>query len=337
MNGLLFSPRLIASRVTLLNPAYYATLSPVVRREAVKSLLTSGTLATSILMMFKMGGADVETDPRSSDFGKIKIGNTRYDILGGFGQYITLGARLSTNETKTMKGEVQTLGERYGSRTRLDVAANFLGNKASPVAGYVRDYLRGADPVGTPFDARRDAAELFIPLFLQDAAKVYEEGGVEALPRVAPGFFGVGVSTYADKPKFDPNQEFTQEVAAEPAPVPEPEDVPTFDPNQPFDATTSANLQAVDVLSNMGLHITDDGVRSQEDQENYYNNTQGVAAPGHSPHQSGNAIDIRVPQGVKPSDIVAELTAQGFKGVTIITRRHGTGPHWHIQWQSAGE
>jgi hypothetical protein len=337
LNGLLFSPRLIASRVTLLNPAYYAQLSPVVRQEAIKSLLTFGTLATSVLTMFKMGGADVETDPRSSDFGKIKIGNTRYDIFGGFVQYITLGARLATNETVTLKGEEQTLGERYGSRTRLDVAANFLANKASPVAGYVRDYLRGADPVGTPFDAGRDAMELFIPLFLQDAAKVYEEGGVEALPRIAPGFFGVGVGTYGDKPKFDPNQEFTEEVAPDAAPVPEPESPPTFDPKQPFDTTTSSNLQAADILSNMGFQITDDGVRSEEEQANYYNNTQGAAAPGTSPHESGNAIDIRVPQGVRPSDIVAELTAQGFRGVTIITRRHGTGPHWHIQWESAGE
>lgn len=337
LNGLLFSPRLIASRVTLLNPAYYAQLSPVVRQEAIKSLLTFGTLATSVLTMFKMGGADVETDPRSSDFGKIKIGNTRYDILGGFSQYVTLGARLATNETVTLKGEEQTLGEGYGSRTRLDVAANFLANKASPVAGYVRDYLRGADPVGTPFNAGRDAVELFIPLFLQDAAKVYEEGGVEALPRIAPGLFGVGVGTYGDKPKFDPNQEFTQEVAAEPAPVPEPEDVPAFDHNQPFDTTTSANLEAADILTNMGFQITDDGVRSQEEQANYYNNTQGAAAPGTSPHESGNAVDIRVPQGVRPSDIVAELTARGFRGVTIITRRHGTGPHWHIQWESAGE
>lgn len=336
LNGLFFSPRLIASRVTMLNPAYYATLSPVVRREAIKSLLTFGTMATSVLALFKMGGAEVEDDPRSSDFGKIKIGNTRYDILGGFGQYITLGARLATNETKTLKGEVQTLGERYGSRTRLDVAANFLGNKASPVAGYIRDYLRGADPVGTPFDARKDAAQLFIPLFLQDAYAVMQDGGVEALPRVAPGFFGVGVQTYTEKPKFDPNQPFTQEVAAEPAPTP-PAAEATFDPNQPFETTTQENLQAADILTNMGLHITDEGVRSEADQERYYNTTQGAAAPGSSPHQDGNAIDVRVPQGVRPSDIVAELTARGFKGVSIITRRHGTGPHWHIQWQSAGE
>lgn len=336
LNGLFFSPRLIASRVQMLNPAYYATLSPVVRREAVKSLLTFGTLATSILTLAHMGGADVEADPRSSDFGKIKIGNTRYDILGGFGQYITLGARLAMNETKTLKGEVQTLGERYGSRTRLDTAGNFLANKASPVAGYVRDYLRGADPVGNPFDARKDAAQLFIPLFLQDAYAVMQDGGVEALPRVAPGFFGVGVQTYTEKPKFDHNQPFTQEVAAEPAPT-SPAAEATFDPNQPFETTTQENLQAANILTNMGLHITDEGVRSEADQERYYNTTQGAAAPGTSSHQDGNAIDVRVPRGVRPSDIVAELTASGFRGVSIITKRHGTGPHWHIQWQSAEE
>ena len=336
LNSVFFSPRLIASRVQMLNPAYYATLSPVVRQEAIKSLLSFGAIATSVLGLAKMGGAEVENDPRSSDFGKIKIGDTRYDILGGFGQYITLAARLYSNQTKTLKGNVLDLKPSSLQGTRKTVAEKFLENKFAPVPGYLRDFLQGTDPVGNPFDARKDAMQLFIPLFLQDAYNVYQSGGVEDLPKVAPGFFGVGVQTFTDKPKFDPKQGFTEEVAPDPAPVPQ-ETAPAFDPNQPFDTTTSENLQAADVLTGMGLHITDEGVRSEADQERYYNTTQGVATPGHSPHQSGNAIDIRVPRGVKPSAIVAELTARGFKGVSIITRRHGTGPHWHIQWQSAGE
>jgi len=362
LNNVFFSPRLIASRVQMLNPAKYVApealggYSPVVRREAIRSMLQFGALATTIVALAKMGGADVEDDPRSSDFGKIKVGNTRFDIFGGSAQYVTFAARLASNETKTIKGDVKPLDGKGYNGTRKEVIERFFENKLAPVPGYVRDWANNADPVGQPFEARKDAIQLFTPLFLQDLYSVYQDGGLEATPKAIPGFFGVGVQTYQDKPKFDPKA-LTDAVEDLPAGTPEvapgfdPKGVSTteplpadaapveggFDPNQPFETTTSGNLQAADVLTNMGFHITDEGIRSEADQENYYNNTQGAAAPGHSPHQSGNAIDIRVPKGVKPSDIVAELTARGFKGVTIITKRHGTGPHWHIQWKSAGE
>jgi hypothetical protein len=199
LNGLFFSPRLIASRATMLNPAYYATLSPIVRKEAIKSLLAFGGLATTITGLAAAGGASVETDPRSSDFAKIRNGKTRFDILGGFGQYLTLGARLATNETKTMKGEIQTLGQRYGSANRLDVMIRFATNKESPVASFVTDYLRGKNAVGEPFEARQAALQRMLPLFWQDLAEVTKDEGLVGAMKVAPGMFGVGVQTY-DEP-----------------------------------------------------------------------------------------------------------------------------------------
>jgi hypothetical protein len=38
-NSVFFSPKLIMSRINLLNPVYYARLEPTVRKEAIKSLL----------------------------------------------------------------------------------------------------------------------------------------------------------------------------------------------------------------------------------------------------------------------------------------------------------
>lgn len=226
LNGLFFSPRLIASRVTLLNPAYYAQLSPVVRKEAIKSLIALGGLATTVTGLAAAGGADVETDPRSSDFAKIRDGKTRYDVLGGFGQYLTMGARLATNETKTMKGEIQTLGQRYGSANRLDVMIRFATNKFSPVASFVADYLRGKNAVGETFEVRKAAMQRMLPLLWQDVAEATNDEGLKGAMKVSPGLFGIGVQTFdepVDRKAFMAGQAaVTPKSAPKPEPAPEP-------------------------------------------------------------------------------------------------------------------
>lgn len=213
LNSVFFSPRLIASRVRMLNPATYIQLDPIVRKEAIKSLVSFGSIATTVASLAAMAGADVETDPRSSDFAKIKVGNTRYDILGGFGQYLTLGARLASNEKVTAKGKVQELGKGFGVDTRLDVLEKFFTNKFSPIAGFVRDYLEGKDPVGKKFSAEDSIVNMFIPMFFQDAAELIEEEGAAGIPMSIPGFFGVGMQTYdANSPREDeePKEEKTK-------------------------------------------------------------------------------------------------------------------------------
>ena len=203
LNGLFFSPRLISSRLSLLNPVYYATLDPFVRKEAIKQLMATSALSVSVLTLAAAGGLNVEADPRSTDFGKIRDGDTRYDVLGGFGQYITLFARLATNQQKNSKGKVDELGKAFGAPTRLDILGRFATGKASPIAGYTASYLRGKDPTGKPFEAGPQAMDLFIPLFLQDVRDVMADEGPEGLKKAIPSFFGIGVSAYNNAPAFD--------------------------------------------------------------------------------------------------------------------------------------
>lgn len=202
LNSLFFSPRLIASRVTLLNPGYYYSLSPIVRKEAIKSLLSFGALAATVSSLFAAGGAKVNPDPRSTDFGKIRYGNTRYDIFGGFQQYLVLGARMWTNEKLTAKDKLVELGKKFGSDTRRDLLLNFFVNKLSPIASYVSDFLEGKNAVGEEFEPVADAAERFVPMFLNDVKEVIEEEGLENVGMALPGVFGVSLSTYDEnKPK----------------------------------------------------------------------------------------------------------------------------------------
>lgn len=193
LNNIFFSPRLIASRVNLLNPVYYATLSPIVRTRAIKSLLSTGAVVMTVLGLAKAAGLQVEDDPRSSDFGKIRAGNVRYDIMGGFGQYLTLAARLVANQTKSLDGQVDNLGGRFGARTRLDTLINFGLNKEAPVASFVTDYLRGTDPAGHPWNLGTETLNHLTPLFIQDISDVIHDRGISSAPMAIPGAFGTGI------------------------------------------------------------------------------------------------------------------------------------------------
>lgn len=203
LNTFLFSPRLIASRLNLLNPIYYAKLDPFVRKEALKSLLSFGAIGTTVLGLAKLGGADIETDPTSADFGKIKVGNTRYDPWGGFQQYIRLVAQLYANKiTSSTTGVPMTLGEGYKPMTRLDVLSRFIETKEAPVATFVTGLLRGTDQAGKPFKVTDEIASRFTPLITQDLKELSEEEGMlKAGLKLSPGVFGLGVQNYAATPQ----------------------------------------------------------------------------------------------------------------------------------------
>ena len=98
LNATLFSPRLIASRVQLVGKVFSRNTSSFVRKEALKDWAGFLGMGSTVLGLAKLGGAEVGLDPRSSDFGKIKFGDTRYDIWGGFQQYSVLMSRILTGE-----------------------------------------------------------------------------------------------------------------------------------------------------------------------------------------------------------------------------------------------
>lgn len=202
----LFSARLWKSRLDLLNPLYYAKLSPAARSEAVKSSLAFTGVVVATLTAAKAAGADVEVDPRSSDFGKIKIGNTRYDIMGGLQQNIVLATREITGEKKNSAGVVSKLDGGYGHQSRFSVASDFLDNKTTPVINAAIQLAKGKDAGGNPVNPWTTAAKLVIPLGIQDTYSLYSDrrqagdsvgkSTVEAIAGAAPGFGGAGVQTY---------------------------------------------------------------------------------------------------------------------------------------------
>lgn len=139
----LFSPRWVASRLRLITDPF--TKSGVARQEAIKNLATVLGIASGVLGAYKLAGGDVETDLRSSDFGKMKIGNVRFDITAGLAPYLRVMAQMITTSTKSSTtGKITKLntGE-FGARTSLDILIGFIENKASPLFGIFRDLMKG--------------------------------------------------------------------------------------------------------------------------------------------------------------------------------------------------
>ena len=202
MNTVFFSPRLIASRFNLLNPIWYAKQTPLVRKEAIKTFAKFLGVGMSVLTLAKLGGANVEIDPRSTDFGKIKIGNTRWDIWGGFQQWVRVFAQLATGKRKTTtKGEIVKLDPaKYPFESRLDVGQRFLAGKLAPVPSLIYELAQGQKLFGEKITLPKEIIENSIPLYLQDMGEAIDENGIEAIFTTGiPAFFGVGVQTYQAK------------------------------------------------------------------------------------------------------------------------------------------
>lgn len=209
LNTFFFSPRLLASRLNFLNPAYYARLDPFARKEALRSAIQlAGTMSAVLALASQVKGVKVVSDPRNPDWGKIKIGNTRIDIAGGFQQPLRLFAQLATgtaiSSTTGKSMNLTTTG--FGKPTRLDLLLRFFEGKESPWASAVTDYLRNSNQVGQKFSLKQEALQHVTPLIMQDATDLYnaKHGGMNGILAAFAGYAveapGFGLQTYGPKP-----------------------------------------------------------------------------------------------------------------------------------------
>ena len=206
LNALLFSPRRVWSAVKILNPWTYINpkTSKTARKAAIRNLLGSLAMTGSVIALAGLHGAvETEEDPRSSDFGKIKVGDTRLDISGGIAGYVILLSRILSGEIKSSNtGAIKKLGNNYGSTSGFDLTAelkvtlNFIRNKLSPLASLIIDVLTGENAVGEKKTPTQSVIDRFKPMFLKDAYEVLTEDP-EAKILIPFALFGGGLSTYS--------------------------------------------------------------------------------------------------------------------------------------------
>jgi len=200
----LFSPRLIASRLQILTMPLtgYARLPKELRVSAMLDLVRFMGVGTSIAMLGKLAGADVETDVTSSDFMKIKIGNTRIDPWAGLQQPFVLGARLQPFNTDMLSStgkRIKLDGSEFPFTSKWSVLQRFAESKAAPAAGLIINFLKNKTFMGEDLTAGNVANDLLMPLYLDDLYEAYKIDGMEGAMITAPGFFGVGTQTYKAK------------------------------------------------------------------------------------------------------------------------------------------
>lgn len=153
LGTIFFSFRNTVSIFNQLNPYWYATLkSPndpwykpsIAQKMAVYDMIRFVTITTSAMYLLQAAAGDdeegnpnieIETDPRSSDFLKMKQGNIRFDAFHGMIPMIVFFCRQITGETKTSSGDVKDLGTGMFTPTRADLLINMGANKLSPQAG----------------------------------------------------------------------------------------------------------------------------------------------------------------------------------------------------------
>ena len=220
MNYVLWSPRNLISRFQFLyntaklvapgtDPYGDRTLRGLFAKELAKYIVgVATTIAVAKFLSDLLRGEDeppeeVEFDPRSSQFLRVRFGNTRVEFLSGLAQVLTFTSRWVTGKNKNSRGQLR-------DTNFAETLGKFLRTKLSPAASFFWDYTSGEtferqDIVwDKPWTSDKDEksgyrhfAETFVPLTFSDVA---EQAKLSGLSNTAVTFLmtilGAGVNAY---------------------------------------------------------------------------------------------------------------------------------------------
>ena len=137
----------------------------------------------------------------TGDFGKIKIGNTRIDTWGGWQPVVRYMAQAITNERKTTgTGQEVAVGQ-DAYQGLIATLGRFTRSKLAPATGEAINVWTGKNFVGQPITPKGEAANLLVPLVVQDALDAAKEygwlggGGIGAVSAT-----GIGAQTFKGTP-----------------------------------------------------------------------------------------------------------------------------------------
>lgn len=203
LNTVAFSPRLAMSRLSYLNPINYANANPIVRKEMLKNIGAMSSFLLGTGELAHLAGAKFEVDPRSADFGKIRIGNTRIDMGGGFLPYIRLISQLAMHSKKnTETGKITDFNKsKFDNASTMNTLGTFARTKESPLLSLTHDWLTGEDFKGDPFRYDTALTSRVTPMIAQDIYEV-SKNNPELLPITLPlSTFGANIQSYSPRVK----------------------------------------------------------------------------------------------------------------------------------------
>jgi hypothetical protein len=238
MSDIFFAPRWMISRFSMALGLPLFTASPRIRKQIAMHYVNyaAAYMGLMALAAFFYGDEDeppIEWDPRSTDFGKLQIGNTRLDMMSGLAQPIVLMSRLLMGTRKTLKGDIVAMrdswtpfydGEPKGifNRGSMATLGYFLWGKASPMAGAIYNTIEGENVIGQSSEERAkfmtevlgipediatfpvvlEGTNMLIPLSIRDFADAAEEHGIpKAMAMQILATLGVSMNTYTPRPE----------------------------------------------------------------------------------------------------------------------------------------
>lgn len=201
LNATFFSPRFQISRVQVIGDVISPKTTWVARKVIARDLAEFYATGMGVMGMSKAGGAEVEMDWRSSDFGKIKVGETRYNYWGAFQPMARLTGQMFSGEVK------QTATGKIKDKAQHELLLTFLRTKLAPTPGRIVDVAVGETFLGEPVEPTpefiaKTAYESLAFLFVQDAVDAWRFQGADAqFPLSATlAFTGIGVQTWEVAP-----------------------------------------------------------------------------------------------------------------------------------------
>jgi hypothetical protein len=246
ISTLFFAPRWVMSRFNLL--MYPLKAAGVVAGKSNKAI--SGRLRAKIaweyfnfiagfsilwgLTALLFGDDDdehplIQWDPRSTDFGKVRTGDTRLDVTSGLSNAIVFASRMATQTAMNQRGEIKDLrivdeggNIDFGQSTAWDVIARFIRSKLAPIPSTVTNLVEGQNVVGESYkegaafmrDNMGIPAEIAENPFLQElvgygvplsVADFYDAAIAHGVPKAAAlqilATLGVSMNTYSIEEK----------------------------------------------------------------------------------------------------------------------------------------
>jgi len=216
LNDAFFAPRYVLSRFQVVTgqPLRYAK-DPAVRRmiagEYARALIGYGIMYSTVAIAAEALGQKIEVsfDPRSTEFGKIKIGDTRIDPLSGLSQAIVLLTRLAPpitgklkllGHTKTAAGIVQPVWG-HGPMTQRgfgDILTDFGRSKLAPLPSAIWNTAESKKVTGEPTTLTKELLGMLTPLSGNDIYQAMVAHGVPAGAALGLlAFLGDSVNTYS--------------------------------------------------------------------------------------------------------------------------------------------
>lgn len=172
------------------------------KKEAAINLVKIIGSTALILAFASAFGADVEDDPLSTDFGKIKTGDTRFDVTGGKASIIILAFRMIQGKTKSANTGITTeFGTGYNQKNRFDALIDFLVGKTPPPTRLVIDWLKGTNFKGEKTTFASSAYKAFTPIALQNIISLKDNASADRVAGAILDALGISSNSYAPSEK----------------------------------------------------------------------------------------------------------------------------------------